>query len=104
MFIPLRMPNILLALPVVGLLAGCSSLDACPSATCLNDQKISAEVEHQFDERAEFLPGTIRVQTYDGVVYLYGFVDTQYEKTLATSVAKVKGVKSVRNELREWPL
>lgn len=49
------------------------------------------------------MPNTIRVQTYDGVVYLYGFVDTEYELALATDIARVPGVKEVRNELCEWP-
>lgn len=99
-----QMRRAALALTLVAALPACSAFEACQSQACLTDQKISSEVEKQFDKRAEFLPNTVHVQTHDGVVYLYGFVDTQYEKAIATSVAKVQGVKDVRNELRGWPM
>lgn len=99
-----QMRRAALALTLVAALPACSTFEACQSQACLTDQKISSEVEKQFAKRAEFLPNTVHVQTHDGVVYLYGFVDTQYEKAIATSVAKVQGVKDVRNELRGWPM
>ncbi len=96
-----------LAVTLAAGVAACSSIsadDACRTATCQSDRQISAAVEARFAKRAEFLPNSIHVQTHDGVVYLYGFVDTRYEKAIATSIARVKGVKDVRNELAEYAM
>lgn len=84
-------------------LTACEAYEPCQIASCTADRAISAEVARQFTLNDAFMPNTIRVQTYDGVVYLYGFVDTDYERALATDIAKVSGVKEVRNELSEWP-
>jgi osmotically-inducible protein OsmY len=100
---PNKRARLALALMAGATLAGCAAYEPCQTASCTADRAISAEVLRQFSYRDAFMPNTIRVQTYDGVVYLYGFVDTEYELALATDIARVPGVKEVRNELCEWP-
>ncbi len=88
-----------LAVLVLMVQSGCSAFAPCQTAACENDRKLSAEVLWQLNHRASFDPNSIRVQTYDGVVYLYGLVDTDFERVLAADIAMVPGVREVRNEL-----
>jgi osmotically-inducible protein OsmY len=89
------------------LVAGCSSLSACatyekcPLRGCTEDQQITSAVQnviHQYPE----LQGVnaVRVQTINRVVYLYGQVDTEVERSTAQQAAlSVKGVSRVVNSI-----
>ena len=80
-------------------LPACSSVDSCKSPNCMTDAKISANVEQQLNQNAEFRADNFWVQTHNGVVYLYGIVDTPYERQTAPSIIQVKGIKAVVNNL-----
>jgi osmotically-inducible protein OsmY len=98
-------PNRLYALTLVWLLAaglqGCASFGKCDPESCTGDRKITADVYAMIKEHREFgAPGTIRVQTINGVVYLNGLVETDFERRSAESlVMQVANVKDVVNSL-----
>jgi osmotically-inducible protein OsmY len=98
-------PNRLYALTLVWLLAaglqGCASFGKCDPESCTGDKKITADVYALIKEHREFgAPGTIRVQTINGVVYLNGLVETDFERRSAESlVMLVANVKDVVNSL-----
>jgi osmotically-inducible protein OsmY len=82
-------------------LSGCVGFGKCDPATCTGDKKITADVYAMIKEHREFgAPGTIRVQTFSGVVYLNGLVETDFERRSAESlVMQVANVKDVVNSL-----
>ncbi len=65
------------------------------------DAQITAEVESLFKEHTVLQPpNVISIQTLDHVVYLYGLVDTDRERSLAESVAhEAHGVVRVVNSI-----
>ncbi|HEX9707723.1 MAG TPA: BON domain-containing protein [Steroidobacteraceae bacterium] len=66
----------------------------------MDDSTVTARVNTALIDSKETKAGDIKVQTYDGVVQLSGFVDNEAQKSAATKVAQsVKGVKSVQNNL-----
>ena len=66
----------------------------------IDDSNITAKVNSALIESKDTKAGDIKVQTYDGVVQLSGFVANQAQKDAASKVAQaVKGVKSVKNDL-----
>jgi osmotically-inducible protein OsmY len=75
--------------------------EKCSPENCATDAKITADVGNMFGEHAEFgPPGTIHVQTINGVVYLNGQVNSDMERQSAeTLVLKVQNVKDVVNSL-----
>ena len=82
-------------------LSGCAAFGKCDPANCTGDKKITADVNEMIKEHREFgAPGTIRVQTINGVVYLNGLVETDFERRSAESlVMQVANVKDVVNSL-----
>jgi osmotically-inducible protein OsmY len=82
-------------------LSGCASFGKCDPANCTGDAKITADVNALISDHREFgAPGTIRVQTINGVVYLNGLVETDFERRSAESlVIQVANVKDVVNSL-----
>jgi len=82
-------------------LSGCVGFGKCDPATCTGDKKITADVYAMIKEHREFgAPGSIRVQTFSGVVYLNGLVETDFERRSAESlVMQVANVKDVVNSL-----
>jgi osmotically-inducible protein OsmY len=75
-------------LSVVTVIGGCASVGRCEGKSCGSDAKITAEVQAKLDQMADFgPPGSIRVQTEEGVVYLNGQVTGGLAKRLAESVA-----------------
>jgi len=82
-------------------LSGCVGFGKCDPATCTGDKKITADVYAMIKEHREFgAPGSIRVQTFGGVVYLNGLVETDFERRSAESlVMQVANVKDVVNSL-----
>ena len=79
-------------------IAGCSSLQACQSPECASDAKITAEIRGRLHDIASLSPGSVTVQTLNGVVYLYGPVDSNVERVAALNAAQVPGVKEVYDD------
>jgi len=85
-------------------LAGCAvvaSYEKCGRAGCPADAPITAEVRRLYRQHPSIeAPNLIDVQTLDGVVYLYGIVDTDMQRQLAESVAlEATGVRRVVNAI-----
>jgi osmotically-inducible protein OsmY len=82
-------------------LAACAPFEKCGFAGCPGDAQITADVRALFDHHPELGPsGLLSVQTLDGVVYLYGVVDTDLVREEAESIAlQGRGVKKVVNSL-----
>jgi len=85
-------------------LAACSLVVAfreCGARGCPGDAAITAAVQKQFQQHASIEPpNLISVQTIDQVVYLYGLLETEEQRDLATEVAgRVPGVKRVVNAI-----
>jgi len=82
-------------------LAACAPFEKCGFAGCSGDAQITADVRALFDRHPELGPsGLLSVQTLDGVVYLYGVVDTDLVREEAESIAsQARGVKKVVNSL-----
>lgn len=98
-------PNGLYALTLTWLLAaglsGCVGFGKCDPESCAGDKKITADVNAVLKEHREFgAPGTIRVQTTNGVVYLNGLAETDFARRSAESlVMQVANVKDVVNSI-----
>jgi osmotically-inducible protein OsmY len=82
-------------------LAGCAGYRKCGLEGCPGDAAITAQVETLFAQHSAIQPpNLVRVQTIDGVVYLTGIVDTDYQRQLATAVAhEAMGVTKVVNSI-----
>jgi osmotically-inducible protein OsmY len=91
----------LLALVVAGALPGCAVYEKCGFGGCPGDAKISADVRSLLDQHpGAAAPGTVSVQTLDGVVYLYGVVDTDLMREETERIAlQAPHVKKVVNSL-----
>lgn len=94
-------PVLLLAL-AAGPLAGCASgLSGFGSSAAVQDDTITAGVQSAIRHDPELTVSDLDVNTYQGIVRLSGFVSSADSVAAAASVARtVKGVKSVRNDLR----
>jgi osmotically-inducible protein OsmY len=84
-----------------GLLSGCAALAKCGVSGCEGDKEITAAVDKVISLYPALLPpNTVRVQTIDHVVYLYGQVNTEVERSTAEEAAlSVSGVKRVVNSI-----
>jgi osmotically-inducible protein OsmY len=82
-------------------LAGCASFEKCTKAACAGDPTITADVSALLDGHTELgPPGSIRVQTIDGVVYLNGLVNTDLDSQNAEAIAyQAPNVKNVVNSI-----
>jgi len=82
-------------------LSGCAVFEKCSPENCATDAKITADVDDMFGQHAEFgPPGTVHVQTINGVVYLNGQVNSDMERQSAeTLVLRIPNVKDVVNSL-----
>src|SRR5450432_2156839 len=80
-------------------LSGCAVFKGCSPENCATDAKTTADVGDMLGRHAEFgPPGTIHVQTINGVVYLNGLVNTDMERQSAEAlVIKIPNVKDVVN-------
>lgn len=92
----------MLALVAGGPLAGCASgIPGFGAVDAVNDDAISANVRSAIRLDPELTVSDLDVDTYQGIVRLSGFVSSADSVAAAASVARtVKGVKSVRNDLR----
>ncbi len=75
--------------------------EKCSPENCATDAKITADVGDMLGQHSEFgPPGTIHVQTINGVVYLNGLVNSDMERQSAeTLVLRIPNVKDVVNSL-----
>ena len=93
----MRVPSSLLAVAMLSGLSACATYQKCGFGGCADDRQITIAVRgviHQYPE----LQGvnTVRVQTLNHIVYLYGQVDTEVERWTAHQAAlSVKGVDRV---------
>lgn len=90
-----------LFIALAGDLSGCAVFEKCSPQNCATDAKITADVSDMLGQHAEFgPPGTIRVQTINGVVYLNGLVNSDMERQSAEAlVLRIPDVKDVVNSL-----
>ena len=79
-------------------IVGCSSLEACQTSECAADAKIAAEVRGRLQAMPSLAGGNVSVEASHGIVYLYGAVDTNYERILADEAARGAGAKEVYND------
>lgn len=71
------------------------------TVAAVDDAAISARVRSAIRHDPELTVSDLDVDTYQGIVRLSGFVSSADSVAAAASVARtVKGVKSVRNDLR----
>jgi hyperosmotically inducible protein len=81
-----------------------SSLLLSQTTPSSNDDRISFQVRMRLATDADVKGGALDVQVKDGLVTLKGRVDTDKGKKKAEKLAKkVKGVKSVQNDLTVGP-
>jgi len=87
------------------LLVGCASQASRESTgEYIDDTAITAKVKAALVADKEVSALSVNVETFRGVVQLSGFADSQREISRAASVTRgVKGVKSVKNDLRIKP-
>lgn len=79
------------------MLGGCATYRKCGWSGCAGDQELTAAVEAVIRQYPSLeAPNQVRVHTIDHVVYLYGQVDTDLQRTLAQQATlSVKGVTRV---------
>jgi osmotically-inducible protein OsmY len=82
-------------------LSGCAAFDKCAPENCSTDKQITSDVNATLAQHRELgPPGTVRVQTINGVVYLTGTVNSDFEiRTTETIVRQIANVKDVENNL-----
>ena len=84
---------------LMGALGGCATVEKCGLEGCASDRKISAQVQGLLNAHPELgPPGTVAVETLNGVVYLDGEVVGGLEKrNIESIVRQASGVKKVVN-------
>ncbi|MBC7480799.1 MAG: BON domain-containing protein [Rhizobacter sp.] len=70
----------------------------------VDDAAITTSVKTRFIDNKDVDAGAIKVETLNGTVMLSGFAKSQDERMKAQDIAmKVKGVKTVKNEIAVRP-
>jgi osmotically-inducible protein OsmY len=89
----------LVCIMLIGALGGCATVEKCGLEGCASDRAISAQVAALLNAHPELgPPGSISVETLNGVVYLDGLVTGGLEKRSVDSIVRqVSGVKRVVN-------
>jgi osmotically-inducible protein OsmY len=89
-----------LASILAGALAGCATYRP-GTQSAAPDAQITADVQSRLDLMADLgPPGSVRVQTFDNVVYLNGIVDGGLAKRNAeATVRQVPGVQKVIDDI-----
>ena len=91
----------LAALTLGGLLSGCGSTGLLAAVKPVDDAAIASSVKAAIGSSAELKAADIDVASSEGIVQLSGYVSSAESVATAASVARtVKGVKSVKNDLR----
>jgi osmotically-inducible protein OsmY len=78
----------LFALALATLLGGCAVSEECPTAACRLDSQLAQQVLDRVNAESAFKADHLRVQSHDGVVYLYGIVDTPMEYSAVEEIAR----------------
>jgi osmotically-inducible protein OsmY len=88
---------ILALLALTGSLAGCARFRQCGLAGCPDDARITRDVRLRLTQYPSLeAPNSVRVQTSNHVVYLYGQVNNELERAMAEEVAlSIAGVSRV---------
>jgi osmotically-inducible protein OsmY len=84
---------------LISALGGCATYEKCGLEGCASDRKVSAQVQELLNAHPELgPPGSITVETLNGVVYLDGVVTGGLEKrNVEAIVRQASGVKRVVN-------
>ena len=98
----LKIVSTLLAALMLTTVVGCASTDKQASTgEYVDDTVITASVKTAIIQEPTLKVSEINVETFKGVVQLSGFVAAQDSIATASTVARgVKGVKSVKNDIR----
>jgi osmotically-inducible protein OsmY len=90
-----------LALTLTGALPACAVYEKCGFKGCPGDAQITAAVYASLAQHPGVgSPDAVSVQTLDGVVYLYGVVDTDLMRAQAEEIVlQVPHVKKVVNSI-----
>lgn len=93
--------SLIIAIIAACSLVGCAAYRQCGIAGCADDPGITSQVQSRLALHAALQPpNLITVQTFHGVVYLYGIVDTALERESAGTVAlQTPGVSKVVNSI-----
>jgi osmotically-inducible protein OsmY len=92
---------LLAALALGGTLGGCGSASVLDTVKPVDDAAIASSVKAAIGTSAELKSADIDVASREGIVQLSGYVSSAESVATAASVARtVKGVKSVKNDLR----
>ncbi|HEX6834624.1 MAG TPA: BON domain-containing protein [Rudaea sp.] len=91
----------ILSLAALLVLGGCAlGGTACDSAKCAHDAEINAQVQTALSEKRDLPLEEVRVQTTNGIVYLYGIVDTELQRRIIEERAReITGVVDVVNSI-----
>lgn len=96
-----RFSSFFLALFIVSLIGCASGAGKEGTGEYVDDTVITTKVKTALFNEPDLKSAEINVETYKGVVQLSGFVSSTTSAARATEVASgVKGVASVRNDLR----
>jgi hyperosmotically inducible protein len=92
----------LFAIATAVAISGCASTTKSEgTGEYLDDTVITAKVKTAIFEQSTLKSSEINVETFKGIVQLSGFVNSQGDINTAVTVAKnVKGVSSVKNDMR----
>jgi osmotically-inducible protein OsmY len=92
-----------MSLPV-GLVACAPTATRQSTGAFIDDTAITTKVKAEFAKDPVVKATQVKVDTYNGVVQLSGFVDSQQSASRAAELARsVPGVSAVRNDLRVKP-
>ncbi|NMM36961.1 MAG: BON domain-containing protein [Glaciimonas sp.] len=96
-----RIPTYLLAFTLVAL-AGCASTAKQEgTGEYVDDAVITTKVKAAIFNEPTLKSTEVNVETFKGIVQLGGFVSSQAAINMAAEIARgVKGVKSVKNDMR----
>jgi osmotically-inducible protein OsmY len=89
------------ALALGGTVSGCGTTSPLASVPAVDDAAIASGVKAAIGRSPELRTAEIDVASREGIVQLSGYVSSAESVATAASVARtVKGVKSVKNDLR----
>jgi osmotically-inducible protein OsmY len=83
------------------LLCGCAAFPSCHRQSCMADRDITRAVNRLLKNYPSLQPpNSVRVETTNRVVYLYGQVNNEVERSMAQQAAQsVNGVVRVVNSI-----
>jgi len=81
-------------------IGGCATYQRCGFAGCPGDASITAAIESDLHANKAIQDWNIHVQTFDRIVYLYGIVDTNVERSFIVATAnEAPGVRRVGDSI-----